>query len=35
MHISVVSKLFGLSVYTLRCYEKEGLLSNVARVFAV
>lgn len=31
MYISEVSKLSGLSVHTLRYYEKEGLLSNVAR----
>ena len=31
MYISEVSKLSGLSVHTLRYYEKEGLLQNIYR----
>ncbi len=31
MYISEVSKRTGLSIYTLRFYEKEGLLTNISR----
>ena len=31
MYISEISKISGLSVHTLRYYEKEGLLENVTR----
>ena len=31
MYISEIAKLSGLSIHTLRYYEKEGLLSNISR----
>lgn len=31
MYISEISKLSGLSIHTLRFYEKEGLINNISR----